>query len=77
MPIRYSQGKKMQDESVEFLSLNNELLLKIVDSMTTTEWGGLLLSCRRLSNLMRPSVFHKRQTEACYQRSECLAVVWA
>ena len=40
-----------------------DLLLKIIDCMTTTEGRGLLLCCRRLSNLARPNVFQKRQRE--------------
>ena len=32
--------------------------------MTTTDGRGLLFSCRRLSDLARPNVFHKRHNEA-------------
>ena len=49
---------------IQLLELREELLLKIIDSMTTTEGWGLLLCCRRLSDLARPNVFHKRQKEA-------------
>ena len=45
------------------LELREELLLKIIDCMTTTEGRGLLLCCRRLSDLARPNVFQKRQKE--------------
>ena len=48
---------------VQLLSLEDELLLKIIHSMTTTEGRGLLLCCRRLSDLARPNVFRKRQKE--------------
>ena len=44
--------------------MEDELLLKIIDCMTTTEGRGLLLCCRRLSDLARPAVFQKRQREA-------------
>ena len=50
--------------SIQLLELREELLLKIIDCMTTTEGRGLLLCCRRLSDLARPSVFQKRQKEA-------------
>ena len=46
-------------------SLPDALLLKIIDCMTTTEGRGLLLCCRRLSDLARPGVFQKRQKEVC------------
>ena len=49
------------------LDLTEELLLKIIDCMTTTDGRGLLLCCRRLSDLARPKVFQKRQSEACGQ----------
>ena len=49
------------------LDLTEELLLKIIDWMTTTDGRGLLLCCRRLSDLARPKVFQKRQSEACGQ----------
>ena len=51
-------------KSIELLSLEDDLLLKIIDCMTTTEGRGLLLCCRRLSDLARPGVFQKRQKEA-------------
>ena len=44
-------------------SLPDALLSKIIDCMTTTEGRGLLLCCRRLSDLARPNVFQKRQRE--------------
>ena len=47
----------------QLLSLDDELLLKIIDCMTTTEGRGLLLCCRRLSDLARPNVLQKRQKE--------------
>ena len=50
--------------SIQLLELPHALLLKIIDTMTTTEGRGLLLCCRRLSDLARPSVFQKRQKEA-------------
>ena len=46
------------------LELREELLLKIIACITTTEGRGLLLCCRRLSGLTRPNVFQKRQKEA-------------
>ena len=49
---------------IKLLDLCEELLLKIIDCLTTTEGGGLLLCCRRLSGLARPTVFQKRQREA-------------
>ena len=49
--------------SIQLLELREELLLKIIAYMTTTEGRGLLLCCRRLSDLARPSVFPKRQKE--------------
>ena len=57
--------KKMltRGRSVQLLQLREELLLKIIDSMTTTEGAGLLLCCHRLSGLVRPKVFKKRQME--------------
>ena len=45
------------------LTLRDELLLKIIGCMTTTEGRGLLLCCRRLSDLARPNVLQKRQRE--------------
>ena len=45
------------------LTLREELLLKIIGCMTTTEGRGLLLCCRRLSDLARPNVLQKRQRE--------------
>ena len=52
------------EHSIELLELPHALLLKIIDYMTTTEGRGLLLCCRRLSDLARPGVFQKRQKEA-------------
>ena len=49
---------------MDLLDFREELLLKIIDCMTTTEGRGLLLCCRRLSDLARPSVCLKRQKEA-------------
>ena len=49
--------------SIQLLELREELLLKIIDCMTTTEGRGLLLCCRRLSDLARPNVFRKRLKE--------------
>ena len=56
----------MENESrlIELLDFRDELLLKIIACMTTTEGRGLLVCCRRLSDLTRPSVFLKRQKEA-------------
>ena len=50
-------------QSIELLDLREELLLKIIAYMTTTEGRGLLLCCRRLSDLARPNVLQKRQKE--------------
>ena len=52
------------EQPFALLELREDLLLKIIDCMTTTEGRGLMLCCRRLSNLARPNVFHKRQKEA-------------
>ena len=49
--------------SIKLLELSEELLLKIIDCMTTTEGRGLLFCCRRLSDLARADVFQKRQRE--------------
>ena len=57
---------RTRGRSLQLLELREELLLKILDCMTTTEGRGLLLCCRRLSDLARPSVFQKRQKEARY-----------
>ena len=46
-------------QSIELLDFREDLLLKIIDCMTTTEGRGLLLCCRRLSDLARPKVFPK------------------
>ena len=54
---------RTRGRSVQLLSHEDELLLKIIDCMTTTEGRGLLLCCRRLSDLARPKVFQKRQKE--------------
>ena len=56
---------QMDDEQSnnELLDFRDELLLKIIACMTTTEGRGLLLCCRRLSDLARPNVFQKRQIE--------------
>ena len=51
-------------DQLQLLDLRNELLLRIIDSMTTTEGRGLLLGGRRLSDLARPNVPQKRQREA-------------
>ena len=51
------------EQIIVLLELREELLLKIIACMTTTEGRGLLLCCRRLSDLARPTVFHKRQRE--------------
>ena len=48
---------------IQLLELREELLLKIIDCLTTTDGRGLLLCCRLLSGLARPNVFQKRQTE--------------
>ena len=53
----------MRGRTIQLLSLEDELLLKIIDCVTTTEGSGLLLCCRRLSDLARPNVFQKRQKE--------------
>ena len=55
---------RTRGRSIQLLELREELLLKIIDHMTTTEGRGLLLCCRRLSDLTRPNVFQKRQKEA-------------
>ena len=52
-----------QERSVELLEFRDELLMKIIACMTTTEGRGLLLCCRRLSDLAQPNVFEKRQKE--------------
>ena len=46
-------SKKMRTRGrcIQLLELREELLLKIIDCMTTTEGRGLLLCCRRLSDL--------------------------
>ena len=74
-------------ELYNYPELREELLLKIIACMTTTEGMGLLLCCRRLSNLARPSVFQKRQKEVrifvcillCsgYATIQGLAAIWA
>ena len=51
-------------QSIKLLDFRDELLLKIINCTTTTEGRGLLLCCRRLSDLARPNVFQKRQKEA-------------
>ena len=51
------------EQSIALLDFREDLLLKIIDCMTTTEGRGLLLCCRRLSGLTRPNVFQKRQKE--------------
>ena len=60
--------------------MQDELLLKIINSITTTDGRGMLLACRALSNLMRPGVFARRQQEArglLVSMSACGAVsVW-
>ena len=54
----------MDDEqSIALLDFREDLLLKIIECMTTTEGRGLLLCCRRLSDLARPNMFQKRQKE--------------
>ena len=55
---------RTRGQSLQLLTLREELLLKIIECMTTTEGRGLLLCCRRLSDLARPNVFQKRQKEA-------------
>ena len=47
---------------IVLLSLEDELLLKIIACMTTTEGRGLFC-CRRLSGLAQANVFQKRQNE--------------
>ena len=54
---------RTRGRSIQLLELREELLLKIIACMTTTEGRGLLVCCRRLSDLTRPSVFPKRQKE--------------
>ena len=54
---------RTRGQSIALLDFREELLLKIMDCMTTTEGRGLLLCCRRLSDLARPNVFQKRQKE--------------
>ena len=54
---------RTRGRSIQLLELREELLLKIIDCMTTTEGRGLLLCCRRLSDMARPNVFQKRQKE--------------
>ena len=54
---------RTREQPIALLDFRDELLLKIIACMTTTEGRGLLLCCRRLSNLTRPSVFQKRQRE--------------
>ena len=55
---------RTRGRSIQLLELREELLLKIIDCITTTEGRGLLLCCRRLSDLARPNVFQRRQKEA-------------
>ena len=55
---------RTRGRSIHLLELREELLLKIIDCMTTTEGRGLLLCCRLLSSLTLPNVFLKRQKEA-------------
>ena len=78
-----SQGR---GRSIQLLELREELLLKIIACMTTSEGRGLLLCCRRLSDLARPGVFQKRQKEVriffyflelCICDIRCLAFIWA
>ena len=65
VPVFGSQKMRTAAQSIELLDFRDELLLKIIDCMTTAEGsGGLLLCCRRLSDLARPNVFQKRQKEA-------------
>ena len=52
-----------EQDDTGLLQLGDELLLKIIDSMTTTEGRGLLASCRHLSRLTLPRCFKKRQKE--------------
>ena len=54
---------RTRGQSNKLLDFRDELLLKIIACMTTTEGRGLLLCCRRLSDLARPNVFQKRQKE--------------
>ena len=54
---------RMHARSIRLLDLEDDLLLKIIDCMTTSEGRGLLLCCTRLSGLARPNVFRKRQKE--------------
>ena len=54
---------RTRGRSIQLLDFREELLLKIIACMTTTEGRGLLLCCRRLSDLARPNVFRKRQKE--------------
>lgn len=55
---------RMRARSIRLPDLQDDLLLKIIDCMTTSEGRGLLLCCTRLSGLARPNVFLKRQREA-------------
>ena len=48
----------------KLLELRDELLLKVIHSMTTTEGRGLLLACRRLSGLIRQNMTVRRLSEA-------------
>ena len=54
---------QMDAQMNELLDFRDDLLLKIIACMTTTEGRGLLLCCRRLSDLAQPNVFQKRQKE--------------
>ena len=54
---------RTRGRSIQLLDFREELLLKIINCMTTTEGRGLLLCCRRLSDLAQPNVFKKRQKE--------------
>ena len=72
--------------SIQLLELPHALLLKIIDTMTTTEGRGLLLCCRRLSDLARPNVFQKRPKEVrifivflelWMRHIQGLAAIWA
>ena len=62
MQALLSLSLALSDE-LDLQSLPDALLSKIMACMTTTEGRGLLLCCRRLSDLARPTVFHKRQRE--------------
>ena len=54
---------RTRGQSIKLLDFREELLLKIIACLTTTEGRGLLLCCRRLSDLARPNVLQKRQKE--------------